>query len=160
MQVPSDRLLPTVARAGAQPACGRGLRRRQLPSHPAFLFLFLSSSFFWVKGVEGVGDGEGTPADVLMSGHLSSCYEGVFNGVWAYEGDTADGKRYYSHTAGRYGVRYLYFDRDPDNGKDPLCRAGAEGNNKWQENKIIPKLPQLYRLSPNVMNSAVPIRII
>lgn len=107
---------------------------RQLPFRPAFLFLFLSHPFL---NVIGQGDGFGEPADVLMSGQRSECFGGGLNGVYAYQGDTADGKRYYSHKTGSvyqsvgFPVAYLFFDKDPDNGKKPSCGAGAIGNNQW-----------------------------
>ena len=96
------------------------------------LFLSLSFCFF----ISGKGDGEGEPADVRMSGQPGNCYGGILNGVWAYEGDTADGKRFYSRDTGnneRYrGVIHLYFDKDSDNGKSPGgCGEGAAYNNKW-----------------------------
>eukprot|EP00729_Bicosta_minor_P032714 gene32714-biopygen11612 len=90
--------------------------------------------------------GEGTPADVTMKGQPSDCFGGELNGVYAYEGDTADGKRYYSHKTGSVyqsggapPVVYLFFDRDDDNGKNPgVCGAGAEGNNEWHIDKQQP----------------------
>lgn len=86
--------------------------------------------------MSGKGDGDGEPADVRMSGQPGNCYGGILNGVWAYEGDTADGKRFYSRDTGnneRYrGVIHLYFDKDSDNGKSPGgCGEGAAYNNKW-----------------------------
>ena len=61
------------------------------------------------------------PADLVLSGQPDTCHSGVYNGVWYYQGDTRDGKRYYKHDGGSYGVYYLFFDRDMDGGGDQLC---------------------------------------
>ena len=57
-----------------------------------------------------------TPASLMISGHSHSCYSGMYNGEYTYEGTTADGKNYYSHDTQTSwaGVLYLFFDKNCD----------------------------------------------
>ena len=56
---------------------------------------------------------QGKKEDVRVSG--DTCSEGVFNGDYAYQGNTADGKYYYAYdTKTSYGVAYLHYDQDQD----------------------------------------------
>ena len=61
--------------------------------------------------------------DLMLRGH--TCYGGVFNGVWAYQENTADGKRYYSHTV-QGATLYLFYDKDADGTNIRFNKAGFE----------------------------------
>ena len=57
-------------------------------------------------------------ANMTLSGQPADCENGALNGEWTYQGDTADGKKYYMRDTKweRYGVVYLFFDKDGDAG--------------------------------------------
>ena len=79
------------------------------------------------SGTGLVGTG-GPPVDVRVSGVDSDCYDGWLNSVYAYQGNTADGKHYYAHdTKTVYGTAYLYYDKDcngPGNTADAALKGG------------------------------------
>ena len=60
------------------------------------------------------------PADLTLSGTNTSCYGGSLNGIWAYQGETKDGKYYFSRNTQR-GQRYLFYDKDTDGADSTVC---------------------------------------
>ena len=61
-------------------------------------------------------------ADVRVSG-FTLCGSGIMNGDYAYQGNTADGKRYYAYDTQsiNVGVLYLYYDKDSDGPENTMC---------------------------------------
>ena len=99
----------------------------------------------FLYGISKVSGGEGSkPADLMASEQATDCFGGYFNGVWDYQGDTLDGKRYYAHDDGSHGVYYLHFDRDVHNGKNPSVCV-TTGNN-WIIDDSEPSLTALQDL--------------
>ena len=85
---------------------------------PLLLLVFSSPLFLLVKGA-----GQGKLPNLEMTGQptTSLCGGGGLNGVWVYQGRTADGKGYFKKDGGLYGDVYLYFDKNSDGGEDWTC---------------------------------------
>eukprot|EP00729_Bicosta_minor_P007604 gene7604-biopygen11036 len=118
-------------------SCGPVLSELWQKLLPTTMLLYLSLILIGVKG-----DGDGKPADLMLSGVPSNCNGGLLNGPWDYQANTADGKRYYKkRDSERYGVWYIYYDRDVDGGGNP-SRCGPSVN-QWI---ITPNAPSLTAL--------------
>ena len=89
--------------------------------------------------------GTSTSANLRLSGQPADCENGSLNGEWIYQGNTADGKKYYMRDTewDRYGVLYLFFDKDGDAGTHP---EECSYNNYWLINMGKPSTTALQDL--------------